>query len=428
MFSSAHSSQVLDFNPRFSKQLLWNSPRVSFPQLLSLSSAPRSQSIHDIQLIWSFVLGVVIRCVWAVHTIPESPGTQKIPLSLPLLHPPVIPASSAVPLLLPVSPSAHPQSTICVVGSPRVGQSPSASIDPLSPPQASESWTLPWVIDPAAPPWLLAPSSSPWSVSPPALPGSHVPPAPSWSVIDHPPPRVSTPPATLCPSVPPSLQRLLLPSGSTLVLCCFGSGSLSLPLSPEPSVPPWPSRSSASPWLIASPSPPWATPPARPWSHQAFQHHDDSFHQLHRGSPSWLRPGSRLAPPAPSCSCVLPGSSLHLICLGSFCLHPGSSLSLDCSDSSGHLRGSPSVCYTLVPSSTINFVGRLPPGHPGHLQNLLQPACASLSPSLHCLLILPPLWREVISSEMRHCSSVILHLHRLKTERKKTMNQIYGAS
>ncbi|KAL0154678.1 hypothetical protein M9458_048941, partial [Cirrhinus mrigala] len=51
-------------------------------------------------------------------------------------------------------PSAHPQPTICAVGSPRVCQSPSASWleDPSSPPPASESRTLPWPFDPAAPP------------------------------------------------------------------------------------------------------------------------------------------------------------------------------------------------------------------------------------------------------------------------------------
>ncbi|KAI2650476.1 Nitrite reductase (NADH) large subunit [Labeo rohita] len=46
-----------------------------------------------------------------------------------------------MPSLLPVSPSAHPQPTICAVGSPQVCQSPSASWleDPSSPPSASES-------------------------------------------------------------------------------------------------------------------------------------------------------------------------------------------------------------------------------------------------------------------------------------------------
>ncbi len=69
--------------------------------------------------------------------------------------------------------------TICVLDSPRVSQSPSASWleDPLSSPPASESWTPPRPFDPVAPPWLLAPSSPPWPVSPPAPLGSLVPPA-----------------------------------------------------------------------------------------------------------------------------------------------------------------------------------------------------------------------------------------------------------
>ncbi len=89
---------------------------------------------------------------------PESLEAHKNPQpSLPLLPPP--PLSSG-------SPYAHPQPTICAVGSPRVCQSPSASWleDPLV--SASESWTPPRPIDPAAPPWLLAPSSPLWPLSP----------------------------------------------------------------------------------------------------------------------------------------------------------------------------------------------------------------------------------------------------------------------
>ncbi len=53
-----------------------------------------------------------------------------------------------------------------------------------------------------------------------------------------------------------------------------------------------------------------------PWSRQPFLHHISSLRWLHRGPPSWLRPGSRLVPPAPSPSCSLSGTSLRLI-------HPG---------------------------------------------------------------------------------------------------------
>ncbi|KAL0170438.1 hypothetical protein M9458_035034, partial [Cirrhinus mrigala] len=138
------------------------------------------------------VLGIVIWCVWAAHTIPESPHAHKFPLS-----------HSFLPPLLPVSPSAHPQLTICAVGSPQVCQSPLPLWleDLLSPPLASESWTLPRPVDPTAPPWLLAPSSPPEPVSPPAPPGSIVPLAPPWSVINH-MPQDSTPPAAPYSSIP----------------------------------------------------------------------------------------------------------------------------------------------------------------------------------------------------------------------------------
>ncbi len=85
-------------------------------------------------------------CVWAPHTIPESPVSHKFQPSLPLPPLPIITPSSALPPLLPGSPSAHPQPTISGVLSPRVCQSPSVSWldDTLSPPPASESLTLPW--------------------------------------------------------------------------------------------------------------------------------------------------------------------------------------------------------------------------------------------------------------------------------------------
>ncbi|KAL0159593.1 hypothetical protein M9458_043318, partial [Cirrhinus mrigala] len=54
--------------------------------------------------------------------------------------------------LLPVSPSAHPQPTICAVGSPWVCQSPLAS-------WLEDPWSRPLPVNLAAPPWLLAPSS-----------------------------------------------------------------------------------------------------------------------------------------------------------------------------------------------------------------------------------------------------------------------------
>ncbi|KAI2659211.1 Neurofilament medium polypeptide [Labeo rohita] len=152
------------------------------------------------------------------------------------------PISTLSPLS-PVNPSAHPQLTICAVGSPRVCQSPLVSWleDPSSSPPASESWTLPRPSDPAAPPRLSAPSSPPSPVSPPAPPGSIVPPAPPRSVVAPPSPQSSVAPA------PPRT-----------------SGSPPLPWPPEPWALPGPSGSSVSPRIIGSPSPPWALPPPAP--------------------------------------------------------------------------------------------------------------------------------------------------------------------
>ncbi|KAI2667572.1 IgA FC receptor [Labeo rohita] len=175
------------------------------------------------------VLGVIMWCVWATHTIPELSTCLDFSPTFPLLPPPVIPAL-APPLLSPGSPLAHPQPTICGVGSPWVCQSPSASWleDPVSLLPASEFLAPSLPFDPVAPPRLLAPSSPLRPVSPPAPPGSLIPPAPPWSVVDHLPPLDSTPPATPHHSAHPSSShhpsvRLLLPSRSTLVLCCSTS-------------------------------------------------------------------------------------------------------------------------------------------------------------------------------------------------------------
>ncbi len=129
--------------------------------------------------------------------------------TFPLLPPP--PLSSG-------SPSAHPQLTICLVRAPRVCQSPSSAWlgNPLPPTPASESWTPPRPIDPAAPPWFLAPSGS-------AL------------VCRHPSsPRDSTPRLRLVPlslwlcQAPPSLRLLsvLCRSGSTTAFRIPASASV----------------------------------------------------------------------------------------------------------------------------------------------------------------------------------------------------------
>ncbi len=169
------------------------------------------------------VLEVALWCVWAAHTVPKLLEHPELPPSLPL--PPPLHQSSPSPPLSSVSPSAHPQPTICAVGLPRVCQSPSTSWleYPLSPPPTYESRTPPRPFDPAAPPWLLAPSSPPWPVSPPAPPGSLVPPAPPWSVVDHLPLRDSIPPAAPRPS---GSVRLLLSFGSTVAFQIPASASV----------------------------------------------------------------------------------------------------------------------------------------------------------------------------------------------------------
>ncbi len=265
---------------------------------------------------------------------------------------------------------------ICAVGSPRVCQSPSVLWleDPLSPLPASESRTPPRPVDPVASPWLLAPSSPSWPISPSSPLGSLVPPAPPWSVIDHPPTQDSTPSLWLCQA--PLSLRLHLGPLSLRLHCGLLDPRLRL------------SRRSHLRHL----GPP--NPPRRPgslalrfrhglhhhllhhcqsdpWSRQPFLHHGSSLCQLHRGSPSWVRPGSCLALPAPSPSCLLPGSSLHLICLGSSCLRPGSSLHLlhhgHCSSSSSRCPSSSGTSPNhLFPSCFHSFVLLLspPPSHP----------------------------------------------------------------
>ncbi|KAI2645567.1 Filamentous hemagglutinin [Labeo rohita] len=186
------------------------------------------------------------------------PDCLDFPPTLPLS---IVSAASVLPPLSPGSPSAHPQPTICAVGSPQVCQSPSVSglEDPSSSPPASESWTPPRPSDPAAPP-------SP--VGPPAPPGSIVPPALPWSVVAPPSPLDSTPPAAPHRSVPPALWTSSLPRAqprsSVAPAPPWTSGSPPPPRSPEPWAPPGPSGSSVSPRIIGSPSPPRALPPPAP--------------------------------------------------------------------------------------------------------------------------------------------------------------------
>ncbi len=168
---------------------------------------------------------------------PKLPVTLKLPPSLPLLPPLSKPASSsALSLWVPVSPSAHPQSASSGHSDPPLDfQSPALlrHEDPLSPPPVSASWTPPRSFDPSAQPWLLAPLSPLCPLIPLAPLGSLVPPAPPWDgrVVDHPPPRVSTPQLRL---VTLSLWLCLAPPSLRLHLLLLASPWL-LP----PSTPPW---------------------------------------------------------------------------------------------------------------------------------------------------------------------------------------------
>ncbi|KAL0176582.1 hypothetical protein M9458_028912, partial [Cirrhinus mrigala] len=164
------------------------------------------------------------------------------PLLLPSSELPVSPVSATLTLLprsplSPGSPSAQPQPSICAAGSTQVCQSSSASWleDSLSPPPASESWTPPRPVNPAAPLWLLAPSS----------PSSFRLRLGLSSTICH----LGTPLLPLC-LVPPALLGSSFPSAP--------------PWSSVASAPLWPSGSSSSPWLIGSPSPPRVPPPPAP--------------------------------------------------------------------------------------------------------------------------------------------------------------------
>ncbi|KAI2655748.1 Zinc finger CCCH domain-containing protein 13 [Labeo rohita] len=326
---------------------------------------------HSLVRCASGVGSRVLMCMGSTHH-PRKPLHSQIPTHS-LLPPPVIPASLTPAPLLSVSP--YP--LMCVVGSLRVCQPPSVLWleDPLFPPLASESQTPHWPIDLAAPPWLLVPFLSAMSVSTPASPGSVVPSAPPWSVVDHPPPWDSTSLAALHPSIPlallgssfplalPWLSVALAPSDLHL---CLGRRSHLLCLGPLD-----PLRHPGSFTLrlrLCSGLLSHLLHRCRssPWSRQPFLHHGSSLCRLHRGSHSWLWPGSPLAPPASSPSCLLPGSSLRLIHLGSYCLRLGSSLHLVCRGSSGlpWLSAYPLPSPVTIPHSLLCPPPKSPPSLP----------------------------------------------------------------
>ncbi len=104
------------------------------------------------------------------HLLIGIPGNISHPTSLSHLL-----ILDLLPVATPSSPdlvchSAHPQITICSVGSLLVFRSPAPLAmslkDPSTPPSASDAQTPPQSCDPTAPPQLPAPSSPPEPVSP----------------------------------------------------------------------------------------------------------------------------------------------------------------------------------------------------------------------------------------------------------------------
>ncbi|KAI2651120.1 Chromatin-remodeling ATPase INO80 [Labeo rohita] len=207
--------------------------------------------------------------------------------------------SEVPPPLSPDSPAAHPQPTICAVGSPRVCQSPSSWLeDPLSPPSASESWTL--SLRPIGSTPALSSLVSTVACQSTSSTGLH---RPSGSaLVGHCPAIASGCASSLRPIKSVGLLPPAPPQSSVAPAPLRTSRSLPPPRSPEPWAPPWPSRSSVSPKIIGSLSLPQAPPPPALPSVGPLE--------LSALPPPWLLPPS--APPWATIMAVvwvLPGSS-----------------------------------------------------------------------------------------------------------------------
>ncbi|KAL0199671.1 hypothetical protein M9458_002858, partial [Cirrhinus mrigala] len=214
----------------------------------------------------------------------------NFPPTLPLLSPSSSPAASALPPLFPDRPSAHPQPTICAVGSPQVCQSPSASWleDPSSSPPAPESRTPPLTLrlhpgsqlprlhrHPSAHQLHWAPSSLRLRLG--RSSSRHHLRTPLLEAV----PRRSVPPAPLGSSLPPAPPQSSCCSGSavdlrssTSVARALGSASalqiLGVAQDHWLSVSASGSTCSAAvtlppPWLLPPSAPPWATIMAAAW-------------------------------------------------------------------------------------------------------------------------------------------------------------------
>ncbi|KAI2644970.1 Titin [Labeo rohita] len=277
-----------DTSPTLDPEPSQTSPRLMEPEPKPTTDGEPEPRATEVDLIFSEDIEMELPAYPEQSVCLELSTCLNFPPTLPLLSPSSTLAALALPPLFPDSPSAHPQPTICAVGSPWVCQSPSASglEDPSSSLPASESWTPPRPSDPVAPSRLSAPSSPLSPVGPPAPPGSLVPPASPWSVV--------VPPS-------PQLLRLRLPPAPPQ-----SSGASSLPRSPEPWAPPWPSGSSMSPRIIGSPSPPAPPPSVGPLESSALP-------------PPWLLP-----PSAPLWATIMAAAwvSLGTCCSGSLLSPP----------------------------------------------------------------------------------------------------------
>ncbi|KAL0197785.1 hypothetical protein M9458_006325, partial [Cirrhinus mrigala] len=171
---------------------------------------------------------------------PESPEAHKCPLSRPPL--PLPPLSSS-------SHSAHPQPTICAVGSLQICQSLSTSWLVGSPVLIPKSRTPPRPVDPAAPSWSLLSAVARHSNGSTGLPH------PSGStLVCRRPPYTSGLHCSHCTS---SLRLHLGLSSTTLHL-----GTPLLPLRLVPLAPSGSSIPSAPPWSSVTPPQPFGfTPP-----------------------------------------------------------------------------------------------------------------------------------------------------------------------
>lgn len=132
------------------------------------------------------------------------------PASFSLLHCLSSSASSSIP---PFSPSAPPVVPLRCTDPPGASQSSTLPwlVDPAVPAQASKPWTPPRPTKTLAPPWLNAHSTPPWNTIPKAPPGSLIPLGLPWSVVTPAPLRTSESSAASRTSTPLALPGSSFP-------------------------------------------------------------------------------------------------------------------------------------------------------------------------------------------------------------------------